>query len=137
MIIVDTREKDLHILKELERRGIPYVRKKLDYGDYSLEGYEDKICIERKGSINEIIGNFTKGRERFKREFERSKGKVYLMIESNEESINKRQYRSKMTPAELKSFIKTWCYKFCLRLVYVDKKDAADFVINTLKEVKQ
>ena len=100
-IIIDTREQNLHILKQIESMGIQYVRRKLDYGDYSFEigdiSYEHKIVIERKGSLDEIIGNFTKGRERFRKEFERSKGcRVILMIEATMEQLEAHQYRSRM-----------------------------------------
>lgn len=46
---------------------------KLDYGDYSLEGLEKYICIERKKGGNELYLNCaTKtNRERLFREFER------------------------------------------------------------------
>jgi len=54
-IICDTREKiawsfSSNFCEEL-------VHKKLDTGDYSIEGLEDKLCIERKKSISEFAGN--------------------------------------------------------------------------------
>mgnify|MGYP003119589363 FL=1 len=42
---------------------------KLDTGDYSLEGYEETLSIERKGSISEFARNITE--KRFERELER------------------------------------------------------------------
>jgi ERCC4-type nuclease len=45
------------------------VEKKLDTGDYSIEGLEDILCIERKGSISEFANNITDAR--FDRELER------------------------------------------------------------------
>tara|TARA_A100001201_G_scaffold143348_1_gene144617 strand:+ start:1516 stop:1983 length:468 start_codon:yes stop_codon:yes gene_type:complete len=42
---------------------------KLDTGDYSLEGYEEILSIERKGSISEFARNITE--KRFERELER------------------------------------------------------------------
>lgn len=138
-IIVDTREQDLHILKQLETMNIQYVRRKLDYGDYSFEvgdiSYEHKIVIERKGSLDEIIGNFTKGRERFRKEFERSKGcRVVLMVEASMEQLEAGQYRSRMKPRELKSFLHTWCNKFQLELKFVEKDKACDFILECFKQ---
>ena len=138
-IIVDTREQDLHILRKLDALKIPYVRRKLNFGDYSFEvdskSYEHEIVIERKGSLDEIIGNFTKGRERFKREFERSKGcKVILMVEGSIEQLEAHQYRSRMMPNDLKSFLKTWCNKFQLELKFVEKDKACDFILETFRE---
>lgn len=137
-IIIDTREQNLHILKKLESMNIQYVRRKLDYGDYSFEiggiSYEHKIVIERKGSLDEIIGNFTKGRERFRKEFERSKGcHVILMVEASMEQLEAGQYRSKMNLRDLKSFLKTWCNKFQLELRFVEKDKACEFMLNCFK----
>ena len=137
--MIDTREQDLHILHDLEKLQIPYIRKKLDYGDYSFEfngvSYEHNIVIERKGSLDEIIGNFTKGRERFKREFERSKGcKVILMVEASNEQLEAGNYRSRMKPNDLKSFLKTWCNKFQLELKFVEKDKACELILDSFRK---
>lgn len=138
-IIIDTREQDLHILRKLESMKIPYIRRKLNFGDYSFEingvSYENKIVIERKGSLDEIIGNFTKGRERFKREFDRSKGcRVILMVEASIEQLESHQYRSRMSPKDLKSFLNTWCNKFQLELKFVEKEQAYDFILGCFRD---
>jgi ERCC4-type nuclease len=139
VILVDTREQDLHILKDLDRLGIQYKRKKLNFGDYSFEidgaSYENCIVVERKGSITEIIGNFTKGRERFRKEFERAKGsKVILMIEDSLERLNAHEYRSRMTPSDVLKFLKTWAYKFQLDIRFVDKKDACKCILDCFRD---
>jgi ERCC4-type nuclease len=139
IIIIDTREQDLHILKKLEALNVPYIRQKLNYGDYSFEfngeSYENKIVIERKGSLDEIIGNFTKGRDRFKREFERSKGcKVILMVEASIEQLEAGQYRSRISPKDLNSFLKTWCNKFQLELKFIEKDKACEFMLDCFRQ---
>jgi ERCC4-type nuclease len=137
-IIVDTREKDLYLLREFESRGYKCVRRKLDFGDYSFQldnvSYEKSIILERKGSIDELIGNFTKGRDRFKREFERSKGcKVILMVEASVEQLEAGNYRSRMSPKDLNSFLKTWCNKFQLELKFVEKNKACEFMLDCFR----
>jgi ERCC4-type nuclease len=45
---------------------------RLAVGDYSIEGYEDKIAIEKKSGIMEVLGNLVAGnRPRFERMLER------------------------------------------------------------------
>ena len=137
--ICDTREQNLHILHKLDALKIPYTRRKLNFGDYSFEvdgkSYENQIVIERKGSLDEIIGNFTKGRERFKREFERSKGcKVILMVEATMEQLEAHQYRSRMMPSDLKSFLKTWCNKFQIELRFTEKDKACEFMLDCFRK---
>lgn len=42
---------------------------KLDTGDYTLENFEEVLCIERKGSVSEFAGNTVQ--DRFERELVR------------------------------------------------------------------
>lgn len=78
LIICDTREqKNQHILKYFEKNNIEYETKKVDEGDYKLEG-NDTICIERKGNLDEIMANITQAR--FKRELARAKQKGVKLI---------------------------------------------------------
>lgn len=51
---------------------------KLDTGDYSLEGREEDLCIERKGSVAEFAKNVTE--KRFERELERMEEFKYAFI---------------------------------------------------------
>ena len=146
IILVDTREKaNSHILEQFSKQGIEYKLKKLDYGDYSFEldgeSYQEKIVIERKGSLTEIAGNFTKGRDRFKREFERAmqvKCKVFLMIENGSiEQIEKGDYRSRFSPSAFKGSLSTWCYKYQIKLEFIEKRNAASFIISAFKKYIQ
>ena len=75
-IIKDTREKQgytfaasrtkYHVCKGM-------VVRKLDTGDYSVEGLEDKVCVERKASVVELANNVGVSRRRFDAEIERMK----------------------------------------------------------------
>jgi len=77
-IIVDTREQAPYGFRGLRVRSrkmeLPLVvmceRRKLDSGDYSIDGMEKEISIERK-SLDDALSTFTNGHERFERELER------------------------------------------------------------------
>lgn len=56
-IIVDTREQNAW-----EFGHHTTSRRKLDTGDYSIEGLENLLCIERKQSVSEIANNITEKR---------------------------------------------------------------------------
>lgn len=56
-IIVDTREQTPW---QFVKHSV--ANQKLDTGDYSLVGLEDKFCIERKKSVSEIATNITEKR---------------------------------------------------------------------------
>lgn len=73
-VIVDTREQLPYDLSPLKM-----VRAKLDTGDYSVQGLEHRVTIERK-SFEDYVGVVGKGRERFEREIERMKAYDVAMI---------------------------------------------------------
>lgn len=69
-VVVDTREKAAYTFKEYDNCA-GMVRKKLDTGDYSIEGLENILCIERKATVQEIANNIVENNHRFDREIER------------------------------------------------------------------
>ena len=66
-IICDTREQKPLTFNEYE--DVFTIRKGLKTGDYTVEGFEDRLCIERKQSVSEIASNITQ--KRFTKELER------------------------------------------------------------------
>ena len=82
-----TRRKDVTV-------RIHSVDHKMDTGDYALQGYEDVVLIERKGSLREIAGYcLTKdGRRRFINQVDRLKEqakKPYLLLEGTPQDLKK------------------------------------------------
>jgi ERCC4-type nuclease len=80
-IVIDTREQATQQAQERYASfGVPYERRKLNFGDYSavftipdgsifdLSGF---CAIERKLSLDELCACYTHDRGRFTREFER------------------------------------------------------------------
>ena len=65
-IIIDTREK----LPLEFPAGILTARHKLDTGDYSIEGLENHICIERK-SVDDFVNTVIHNKERWDDEVRR------------------------------------------------------------------
>jgi len=93
-IIVDTREKQ-PILFEGDPLINDVVYTKLDFGDYSIQGLENHIIIERKSSVNELISNFSADPDRLWREFERMahvKHKFFVIEETLADVLNPDKY---------------------------------------------
>lgn len=86
-IVTDSREQAGYLFKGKEAEA-KIVMKKLDVGDYSLEGYENEIVIERK-RLFELFNNFAADRERFMREIDRMKNipHKFLLIEDSFEKL--------------------------------------------------
>lgn len=142
IILYDSREKEnKHILKAFNKAGIELKRIKLNVGDYSFiwkdKSFESRIVVERKHCIDEIIMNITKGKARFKREFERAiknKTKVILMIEDTKENLENHKYRSMMKPSDFTKALNSWKYKYQFDVHWVEKDKAADFILEQFKE---
>jgi len=81
-IIVDTRES-----KPFKFPNHNTIEKKLDFGDYAIEGEENKVVVERK-SLTDLIGSFVSNLDRVDREFARAKEKNAYLIVVCEESLN-------------------------------------------------
>lgn len=89
-VIRDTREQQGYRFKPYNKcKG--YIEQKLDTGDYSLKGLEDKICIERKASPTEVAINLGKDKTRFMAEIERMKDfeHKYIILEFSMEDLMK------------------------------------------------
>lgn len=153
-IVVDTREqKNQHIIDYLEKNHIPYVVSKLDSADYSyvLPDYpqlnmDKKVLVEKKNSINEITGNFTKGRKRFDAEFSRieSDVSIHLVIEqATWKKILAHSYLSKMTPKSLTASILSFAERYKMKVWFVGKLESPEIIyriiyyglMNKLREV--
>jgi hypothetical protein len=82
-IICDSREKK-PISFEHDDAFDGVIYKGLSAGDYSLEGYEHLVTIERKNSVNELFCNLSKrsNLDRFIRELDRMPKYRFILIEA-------------------------------------------------------
>lgn len=71
-VIKDTREQDGYFFSAFNTCA-GMVESKLDTGDYTIQGLEDKICVERKGCVEELAVNLGSKKYAFLNEIERMK----------------------------------------------------------------
>lgn len=144
VILIDTREQNCkHITDYFDKAKIGYKVKRLGYGDYSFcipknpelsidrDLYFDKeIVVERKGSLEELSGNFTKERDRIEKEFCLAPVHKVLLIEggSYSDMLHGRydtSYSNKSYWATLHSF---W-HKYNIPFVFMpDNRDSGFFI---------
>ena len=146
VIIVDTREQqNRHILEYFDKKKIKYKVEKLNYADYSIclpvSEYLDKeiylnnvISIERKGSLEELSGNFTKDRARLEEEFQRSKGKIFLVIENSSfEDIVDHNYNTNFHEKSFVGTLKAFEARYNFNTSFIkDKTKVGEFIYKTL-----
>lgn len=151
-IIVDSREQDTEqARRRYDSFGCPWERDKLDFGDYSAAfvlpdgsrwDLRQRVVIERKMSLDELCGCFTRERDRFCREFERAKdagAKIYLLIEgaSWEMAYNGR-YRSKMAPSALVASLLAWAARYNAQILMCKAETSGKLIRDVLyREAKE
>lgn len=69
-VIKDTREQNGYFFPP-SSSCFGHLDQKLDTGDYTIAGLEDKLCIERKGCIEELAINLGHKKYAFLREIQR------------------------------------------------------------------
>jgi DNA excision repair protein ERCC-4 len=121
IIVVDTREQ-----KPLWE-GDDIVTHKLDVGDYSILGLENKICIERK-SCGDLYQTLTIGMKRFKDELERARQLDYfaIMVEGSFEKILGKKFTNsefiKTTGKQLMNTVSTLRVKYGVHIIFCQNR---------------
>ncbi len=117
-LIVDTREHDTESSRHRIRNiSFPYIRQKLDFGDYSCKitladgkdiNFSDIFAVERKMNLDELALCFGAERDRFEREFIRAKDK-------------NARYKSRMSPNALVASMITWLIRYDCQIIMCDE----------------
>lgn len=107
----------------------------LPTGDYSLRGFEERICIDRKSGFPELAANFTVDRDRFEREFERMRSYDVALIVVEEGSLDQLEayYSGGMNPKSLRNSILAWQAKYRVPFVFPGSRaKAQDYILEEL-----
>jgi len=90
-IIIDTREQESY---SFDPRIAAVVRRELPAGDYSVEGLEERVAVERK-SLDDFVSTVIHSRERFREELRRLGGyrAACVVVEAGLDAIVEKRYR--------------------------------------------
>lgn len=96
-IVIDTREQ---LPYTFDPGRIQSARRALPAGDYSLEGYETSVAVERK-SINDFVSTVIRSRKRFYRELGllAEYEHACVVVEASLREIIQGEYRSNAHPS--------------------------------------
>lgn len=136
VITTDTREQ--LFLDFTKFRGVSSVRSTLKTGDYSIQGYDDTICFERK-SVQDLVGTLIGGHERFLREMERMRSfkAKYILVEHTPDILYnycaKHGWQRKFNTI-IQSLLAYACHyqvrvRFCK-----DREDMAEYIVKKARE---
>ena len=98
-VVIDTREQ-LPLAFDPERTHA--VHKALPAGDYSLEGWEERVAVERK-TLEDFVSTATRGRKRFFRELRRLQAyeAACIVVEAGLGDLLLGKYRSDAHPVSM------------------------------------
>lgn len=140
-IIADSREQvNDHITDYFVKSKVNFITRKLEYGDYSAQlgkyTFEKDFVIERKHNLDELCGNLTADRDRFKREFCKAKAdgcKVYLIIEeASLDDVYMQNYRSKLSSKSLLASLFSWQTRYNVTVIFCKKQNTAKIISQIL-----
>jgi len=143
-VLVDTREKnpwELHSSRVLGREFT-----KLDTGDYTVPGFENILCIDRKANVNELAGNISQAR--FKKELERIKDipHAFIILEATLQDVLDYPHTADL-PAKIRKKIRMngnfllrclnrMQIKYGFNIIYAgNRENAQRIAVNLMQEV--
>jgi len=121
-VLVDNREQQPYVFAgfraDKRQGGGPLVVETrtvcLNTGDYSLDGYQDRVAVERK-SLNDLFHTLSQGRDRFERELARLNEfeVAAVMVEADWLTIFADPPRfSHLEPKTVFRSVLAWCQRF-------------------------
>ena len=125
-VLVDTREQ---LPLEFNPERVVAVRATLATGDYSLEGYQDAVSIERK-SVPDLVQCLTWERERFWRELERLRAMPFaaVLVEGDWRDLVAHKFQSQASTQSIVASVMAIQTRFCPVMFASDHRHAALYV---------
>jgi ERCC4-type nuclease len=134
VLVVDTREQ--RPLFQNTQEGLEVVTGALHHGDYSIKGFEDRFCVERK-QISDFYGYIGKKRDRTVKKMEQfqevvsSGGFVALVIETSESDILNGYIMSRVSPEVARQALVSFEIRYGVHCYYSkSRKDIERWVLD-------
>ena len=122
-IVSDTREQEPY---GFDARRVRVIRRALPAGDYSIEGMETSVAVERK-SLSDFVSTVIHNRPRFYRELSRFSGYLAaaVVVEGNLMDVLGGRYRSAAHPNALLGTIAAITVDFGVPVFFCSNRQAA------------
>jgi len=131
-VVVDTREQEPY---DFDPQCVTVIRRALPAGDYSIEGFEDSVAVERK-SLADFVSTVIRGRDRFQKELKRlqSYEAACVVVEASLRDILEGNYRSGAHPNSILGAILSIIVDFGIPVYFCsDRQVACRFVEGYLR----
>ncbi|HOC93368.1 MAG TPA: ERCC4 domain-containing protein [bacterium] len=128
IIVVDTREKDEYTFGDIST-----IPQKLDAGDYSVAGLEDRVAIERK-SIDDFVGTVIYQKERFHNELCALARMDFaaIVVEASLTDILEHRYKSGVRPVSVIGAAVAVIVEYRVPIIFAGNRQLACHVTQSL-----
>jgi ERCC4-type nuclease len=133
IVVVDTREQQ-PIFGSRPPKGLTITVSKLDYGDYSLRGFENQFCIERK-KISDLLSYCTVEREKkTKPKMEQFKRMdwVGLIIEARESEVYSPYEHSNISPEAVRQAIVSFEVRYGVHVYIGNRENSLRWMVDRM-----
>ncbi len=122
-IIIDSREKEPYSFKGC---GVQVIRRALPAGDYSIEGHEQSVAVERK-TLEDFVSTVIRSRGRFYKELRRfsSYDSACVVVEADLHDILAGRYRSGAHPNSILGTLLSIIVDFGIPVFFCSDRQAA------------
>lgn len=102
------------------------VSKTLETGDYSVEGHESTICIERK-SLSDMCKTVVTDWQRFSRQLRRMAAMdvAYIVCEAPVTALMENKYSGDINPLSVRGKINAILLDFGVHTIFLDNREIA------------
>ncbi len=134
ILIIDTREQSPLFVGRLPK-GLRIESATLKHGDYSIKGFEDKVCVERK-EISDFLTYIGKDRNHTKSKLELMKPMFYKALIVEARDIFEIPGYSAIHPEVIRAFLLSAEVRYGLHiLIHPDRKYIEKWVLDRLVKV--
>jgi len=122
-VVVDTREQKPYAF---DPQCVAVTRHALPAGDYSIEGREDSVAVERK-TLEDFVSTVIRSRKRFKKELQRLAGyeAACIVVEADLRDILGGRYRSGAHPNTVLGTVLSIVVDFDIPVFFCSDRQAA------------
>jgi ERCC4-type nuclease len=122
-VVVDSREQEPY---GFDPQKFAAIRKALPAGDYSLDGLEDRVAVERK-SLADFVATVIRSRKRFHRELQKlaAYDAACVVVECNFRDLVDGRYRSDAHPHALIATVASIVVDFGVPVYFCSDRQAA------------
>ena len=142
-VLKDTREKNGWDFESHDSCEA-VITETIKTGDYTIKGFEEQLCIERKARTSEIAMNLGRYRDRFERELERMTAYKYsyillefdvddLMSYPKGSGIPLKRWKSiKVTGRYMLNLLIQFEIQYGVNVIFCGDKENAEYIANTI-----